>query len=81
MSKEMTAEEYLEVQYVTTDITGDIKLTTVIAAKHYGDLRAKEAVKEFAEELKSNAQIDDLDEITIPMYQLKRLAKQKGVEI
>ena len=79
MSKEMTAEEYLEVQYVTTDITGDIKLTTVIAAKHYGDLVAKEAVKEFAEELIEWIQVDTKPVDVV--LQLKHLAKQKGIEI
>ena len=75
MSKEITAEEYLKVieKYPLS--------LQAVHVEHYGNLRAKEAVKEFAEELKSNAQIDDLDEITIPMYQLKRLAKQKGVKI
>jgi len=84
MSNEMTAEEYLEVQYVTTDITGDIKLTTVIAAKHYGSLRAKEAVKEFAEELIAIIEGYQYD-IGHPLYkeidEVKHLAKQKGVEI
>lgn len=79
MSNEMTAEEYLDGQYGTTDITGDVKLTTVIAAKHYGDLRAKEAVKEFAEELmKVVPSISSTHSITKVII---NLAKQKGVEI
>lgn len=87
MSKEMTAEGYLEYQYVTTDITGDIKLTTVIAAKHYGDLRAKEAVKEFAEELMKKYEDKYLTDeyVFLNLSELKsgikHLAKQKGVEI
>ena len=72
----MTAEEYLEGQYGTTDITGDVKLTTVIAAKHYGDLRAKEAVKEFAEEL-----MEFNTRYGLFNHDIKALAKQKGVEI
>lgn len=79
MSKEMTAEEYLEVQYVTTDITGDIKLTTVIAAKHYGDLVAKEAVKEFAEELMKFIQPLSTSQ-SITNY-VNILLEQKGVKI
>ena len=73
--KQVTAEEYKE------KFDNGLLAFVSNSLKTYGDLRAKEAVKEFAEELKSNAQIDDLDEITIPMYQLKRLAKQKGVKI
>lgn len=79
MSKEMTAEGYLEYQYVTTDITGDIKLTTVIAAKHYGDLRAKEAVKEFAEELMKFIQPLSTSQ-SITNY-VNILLEQKGVKI
>jgi hypothetical protein len=45
MSKEMTAEEYYEM------IKNDEEIITHVHCKHYGDLRAKEAVKEFAEEL------------------------------
>lgn len=76
MSEKLTAEEYLEGQYGTTDITGYVKLTTVIAARHYGDLRAKEAVEKFARELikRSGAfKISDNDVI--------QLAKQHGVEL
>ena len=76
--KEMTSEEYRDTCYIKNDYQ---KIMYGIQLNYYKELVAKEAVKEFAEELKSNAQIDDLDEITIPMYQLKRLAKQKGVQI
>ena len=76
--KELTAEEYRDTCYIKNDYQ---KIMYGIQLNYYKELVAKEAVKEFAEELKSNAQIDDLDEITIPMYQLKRLAKQKGVKL
>ena len=76
MSKEMTAEEYLEGQYGTTDVTGPVLITTVIAARHYGDLRAKEAVKEFAEEL-----MEFNTRYILTTNDVKALAKQKGVEI
>ena len=75
----MTAEKYLEVQYVTTDITGDIKLTTVIAAKHYGDLRAKEAVKEFAKKYIKRHDEGGMSNYNFNLFMA--LLKQKGVEI
>ncbi len=56
----------------------------VADAKHYGDLRAKEAVKEFAEELIAIIEAHQYD-INHPLYkeidEIKHLAKQKGVEI
>lgn len=79
MTKELTAEEYLEGQYGTTDITGDVKLTTVIAARHYGDLRAKEAVEKFARELIELLRNDTLLEYYTP--KIKHLAKQHGVNL
>ena len=47
MSKEMTAEEYVQ---VTQKENNYFRLCRVHVL-HYGDLRANEAVKEFAEEL------------------------------
>lgn len=79
MTKELTAEEYLEGQYGITDITGDVKLTTVIAARHYGDLRAKEAVEKFARELIELLRNDTLLEYYTP--KIKHLAKQHGVNL
>ena len=69
MSKEMTAEEYKE--HFDQGLIPFIREST----KTYGDLRAKEAVKEFAEELKG---LDlDIDK----WYAIRTIAKQKGVEI
>ena len=85
MTKELTAEEYLEGQYGTTDITGDVKLTTVIAAKHYGDLRAKEAVAKFARELIAQSetwqnQSGEVDNV-VSVDDIKTFAKQHGVNL
>lgn len=83
----MTSEEYLEGQYGTTDITGPVLITTVIAARHYGDLRAKEAVKEFAEELMLHEKQyrtllnERILTMAVRIDHIKHLAKQKGVEI
>jgi len=73
MSKEMTAEEYKE--HFDQGLIPFIREST----KTYGDLRAKEAVKEFAEEL-IKGMTSDNDPIDI-YIKIKRLAKQKGVEI
>jgi hypothetical protein len=82
MSKEMTAEEYYEM------IKNDEEIITPVHCKHYGDLRAKEAVKEFAEEIlsilsKAKLTKDVLasDIVLHTMSTIKHLAKQKGVEI
>ena len=75
MSNEMTAEEYLKAMFMHKFS----KEANAYKFKYYGDLRAKEAVKEFAEELIEWIQAD-----TKPIdvvLQLKHLAKQKGVEI
>ena len=76
MSKEMTAEEYRDTCYIKNDYQ---KIMYGIQLNHYKELVAKEAVKEFAEELIEWIQAD-----TKPIdvvLQLKHLAKQKGVEI
>lgn len=66
----MTAEEYLKPLYTDKTITTYDVVT-------YGDLRAKEAVKEFAEELAEQCKIDSSPII----MKINNLAKQKGVEI
>lgn len=72
MSKEMTAEEYKE--HFDQGLIPFIREST----KTYGDLRAKEAVREFAEEFRafmlSQGLIGCADI-------LLAYAKQKGVEI
>jgi len=73
MSNEMTAEQYYQ------KIKNDIEIITPVHCKHYGSLRAKEAVKEFAEELmKVVPSISSTHSITKVII---NLAKQKGVEI
>ena len=78
MSKEMTAEEYKE--HFDQGLIPFIREST----KTYGDLRAKEAVREFAEELIAIIEAHQYD-INHPLYkeidEIKHLAKQKGVEI
>ena len=78
MSKEMTAEEYKEL--FDQGLIPFIREST----KTYGDLRAKEAVREFAEELIAIIEAHQYD-INHPLYkeidEIKHLAKQKGVEI
>ena len=69
MSKELTAEEYYKnIRYMEVIIPAD--------CKYYGDLRAKEAVKEFAEEL-----MEFNTRYGLFNHDIKALAKQKGVEI
>ena len=81
MSKEMTAEEYKE--HFDQGLIPFIREST----KTYGDLRAKEAVREFAEELilreKQYSKLlnDKVLEYVVPVSFIKHLAKQKGVEI
>ena len=82
MSKEMTAEEYKE--HFDQGLIPFIREST----KTYGDLRAKEAVKEFAEELmkilsgsKLSKDVLASDIVLHTMSTIKHLAKQKGVEI
>ena len=77
MSNEMTAEEYLKQSKECNDSLSVFQTSVMV---HYGDLRAKEAVKEFAEEL--------IRVFNEPHYVpfsaaavIKPLAKQKGVEI
>ncbi len=69
MNKEMTAEEY----YLSVFGNDDISEGNLL---EYGDLRAKEAVKEFAEEL-----IAMNEQYPITMLDIRDIAKQKGVEI
>ena len=73
MSKEMTAEEYKE--HFDQGLIPFIREST----KTYGDLRAKEAVKEFAEELMNGLKLLSVMGSVEPF--VKHLAKQKGVEI
>lgn len=82
MSKEMTAREYLENKYPqmrgdkwnTHDVIDDNRIAQMMT--EFSDLRAKEAVKEFAEEL-----IEYSGVFKISDYDIRELAKQKGVEI
>ena len=83
MSNEMTAEEYLKAMFMH-------KFSIEANAykfKYYGDLRAKEAVKEFAEELMKKYEDKYLTDeyVFLNLSELKsgikHLAKQKGVEI
>lgn len=79
MSKEMTAEseKFFNRRTVYPKYGGEqLPSMHVADAKHYGDLRAKEAVKEFAVAL-LNA-IPDLDVHNAIILELR---KQKGVEI
>ena len=73
MSKEMTAEEYKE--HFDQGLIPFIREST----KTYGDLRAKEAVKEFAEELMNGLKLLSVMGSVEPF--VKHLAKKKGVEI
>ena len=66
MTKELTAEEYRNLH---RPLYGSEVVT-------YGDLRAKEAVEKFAEEL-----IAMNEQFPITMLDILNLAKQKGVEI
>ena len=68
----MTAEEYKE--HFDQGLIPFIREST----KTYGDLRAKEAVKEFAEELIEYA---DRNKCKVSMHTIRAFAKQKGVEI
>ena len=70
--KEMTAEEYKE------KFDNGLLAFASDSLKTYGDLRAKEAVKEFAEELIESC-IDNDGTGTITTSMIKHLAKQKGV--
>jgi len=75
MSKEMTAEEYLKAMFMH-------KFSIEANAykfKYYGDLRAKEAVKEFAEELMKFIQPLSTSQ-SITNY-VNILLEQKGVKI
>ena len=79
MSKEMTAEDYLQEEIDSADV---IVNTTIV--RYYGDLRAKEAVKEFAEELtrRRNLIISEPDGIVRETMIANLLVDlQKGVEI
>ena len=71
MSKEMTAYEYLGL--ILTYDSGTIPNGMITK---YGALRAKEAVKEFAEEL-----MEFNTRYGLFNHDIKALAKQKGVEI
>ena len=80
MSKEITAEEYLNSNKRHGWFSGDAgDGIHEDYARTYGDLRAKEAVKEFAEELIEWIQVDTKPVDVV--LQLKHLAKQKGIEI
>ena len=88
MSKEMTAEGYLNSNKRHGWFSGDAgDGIHEDYARTYGDLRAKEAVKEFAEELIANyTNKTVVDEYVIINFselksRIKHLAKQKGVEI
>ena len=75
MSNEMTAEEYLKAMFMH-------KFSIEANAykfKYYGDLRAKEAVKEFAEELMKFIQPLSTSQ-SITNY-VNILLEQKGVKI
>ena len=73
----MTAEEYLDKhQWMMSDQSIVIYVSDLDA---YKSLVEKEAVKEFAEEL-IKGMTSDNDPIDI-YIKIKRLAKQKGVEI
>ena len=74
MSKEMTAEEYLNDCFFINNRT----LIDEAQALEYKKLVAKEAVKEFAEELIESC-IDNDGTGTITTSMIKHLAKQKGV--
>ena len=82
MSKEMTAEseKFFNRRTVYPEY-GEEQLPSmhVADAKHYGDLRAKEAVREFAEELMNGLKLLSVMGSVEPF--VKHLAKQKGVEI
>lgn len=72
-----TAEQHLKSMFMH-------KLTIKTSAdevKTYGDLRAKEAVKEFAEELIGSGAMYYGQVPAISVNEVKELAKQKGVEI
>ena len=71
MSKEMTAEEYKE--HFDQGLIPFIREST----KTYGDLRAKEALKEFAEYMISMKHSDGL----IHPINIINYCKQKGVEV
>jgi len=73
MSKEITAEEYLKVieKYPLS--------LQAVHVEHYGNLRAKEAVKEFAEELMKFIQPLSTSQ-SITNY-VNILLEQKGVKI
>ena len=77
MSEKLTAEEYLFDNGITIERSNrKMKAVLLLQVKHYGDLRAKEAVEKFARELikRSGAfKISDNDVI--------QLAKQHGVEL
>lgn len=70
----MTSEEYYQ------KVKNDFEIITPVHCKHYGDLRAKEAVKEFAEELIAAINADEFD-ILIPISQIKFYAQQKGIKL
>jgi len=74
MSNEMTAEEFLKPLYTDKTITTYDVVT-------YGSLRAKEAVKEFAEELIGSGAMYYGQVPDVSVNEIKHLAKQKGIEI
>lgn len=80
MSKEMTAEEYLNSNKRHGWFSGDAgDGIHEDYARTYGDLRAKEAVKEFAEELMKFIQPLSTSQ-SITNY-VNILLEQKGVKI
>ena len=74
MSKEMTAEEYKE--HFDQGLIPFIREST----KTYGDLRAKEAVKEFAWELMEYFE-DVNDNHIVFNDHIKQILKDKGIKI
>lgn len=82
MSKEITAEEYLNSNKRHGWFSGDAgDGIHEDYARTYGDLRAKEAVKEFAEELMEKAVFYDSNFKVVTTKKIQHLAKQRGVEI
>jgi len=76
MSKEITAEEYRDTCYIKNDYQ---KIMYGIQLNHYKELVAKEAVKEFAEELMKFIQPLSTSQ-SITNY-VNILLEQKGVKI
>ena len=89
MSEKLTAEEYLFDNGITIERSNrKMKAVLLLQVKHYGDLRAKEAVEKFARELIEKygkdykSRVDERIIVSaVRSEHIKHLAKQHGVEL